>query len=228
MEIGDVAVPGAAGVAFRLDNFLTPSAAFVSFRHFLSDPFHHCLHPHCINRCTVNLLDYILAVILVYCLIRGIFRGLVKELAALIGVLGGFYFAFNYYPQMTKILERWITTAAYAQIISFFVLFFGVYLVVSIAGVIIKYLMNIAWLGWTDRLTGALFGAIKGVLIVSVIVAILTSFLPKNTTFLRDSLLVRHTSGISSLLVRIASADMKALYDTHLKELNQTWQRTTK
>jgi membrane protein required for colicin V production len=176
----------------------------------------------------VNLLDYILAVILGYCLIRGIFRGLVKELAALIGVLGGFYFAFNYYPQMTKTLERWITTAAYAQIVSFLILFFGVYLVVSIAGVIIKYLMNIAWLGWTDRLTGALFGAVKGVLIISVIVAILTTFLPKDTHFLRDSLLVRHTMGISSLLVRIASADMKTLFDTHLKELNQTWQRKTK
>ncbi|MBI5063899.1 MAG: CvpA family protein [Desulfatitalea sp.] len=176
----------------------------------------------------MNLIDYLLAVILVYCLIRGIFRGLVKELSALIGVLGGFYFAFNYYPQMTKTLERWITTTAYAQIISFLILFFGVYLVVSIAGVIIKYLMNIAWLGWTDRLTGALFGAIKGVLIVSVIVAILTTFLPKNTTFLRDSLLVRHTMGISTLLVQAASADMKSLFDTHLKELNQTWQRKTK
>jgi membrane protein required for colicin V production len=176
----------------------------------------------------VNLLDYILAVILVYCLVRGIFRGLVKELSALIGVLGGFYFAFNYYPQMTSSLERWITTAAYARIVSFLILFFGVYLVVSIAGVVIKYLMNIAWLGWTDRLTGAFFGAIKGVLIVAVIAAILTTFLPKNTAFLSDSLLVRHTMGISSLLVRIASADMKTLYDTHLKELNQTWQRTIK
>ena len=176
----------------------------------------------------MNLLDYILAVILAYCLIRGIFRGLVKELSGLIGVLGGFYFAFNYYPQMTKTLGRWISTTAYAQILSFLILFFGVYLAVSIAGGIIKYLMNIAWLGWTDRLTGAFFGAIKGVLIVAVIAAILTTFLPKNTAFLRDSLLVRHTMGISSLLVRIASADMKTLYDTHLKELNQTWQRTIK
>ncbi|MFZ1986741.1 MAG: CvpA family protein [Desulfatitalea sp.] len=172
----------------------------------------------------MNLLDYVLAVILGYCLIRGIFRGLVKELSALIGVLGGFYFAFNYYPQMAKTLGRWITTAAYANIVSFLILFFGVYLVVSIAGVVIKYLMNIAFLGWTDRITGALFGAIKGVLIVSVIVAILTTFLPQNTAFLRDSLLVRHTMGISTLMVRTASADMKTLFDAHLKELKQTWQ----
>ncbi len=176
----------------------------------------------------MNLLDYILAVILVYCLIRGIFRGLVKELSALIGVLAGFYFAFHYYPQLTETLGRWITTVAYARIISFLILFLGVYLLVSIVGVIIKYLMNIAWLGWIDRLTGAFFGAIKGLLIVSVIVAILTTFLPKNSTILRDSLLVRHTMGISSLLVRLASADMKHLFDTHLKELDQTWQSKIK
>jgi membrane protein required for colicin V production len=34
--------------------------------------------------------------------IRGIFRGLVRELASIVGVLGGFYAAYSYYPHVAQ------------------------------------------------------------------------------------------------------------------------------
>jgi len=37
----------------------------------------------------MNPFDTIIAIILGYCLIRGFFRGLIKELSSIIGVLGG-------------------------------------------------------------------------------------------------------------------------------------------
>jgi membrane protein required for colicin V production len=100
--------------------------------------------------------------------------------------------------------------------------------VVSILGVIIKYLMNIAFLGWTDRLCGALFGACKGILIVSVVVVMLTTFLTRNAAILRESIVVRHTMGISATMVKVASADMKSMFNTHLKDLKKSWHSKTK
>lgn len=176
----------------------------------------------------MNLLDYALALILGYCLVRGIFRGLIKELSSIVGVLGGFYAAYSYYPQLAKPLSRWFETTGYANIVSFLLLFVGVYLIISIAGVIIKYLMNIAFLGWTDRLCGALFGACKGILIVSVVVAMLTTFLTQNAAILRESIIARHTIGLSATMVRVTSTDMKSLFDTHFKELKKTWHNKTK
>ena len=46
----------------------------------------------------MNPFDILMLIILAYGLIRGIFRGLVRELASIIGVLGGFYAAYSYYP----------------------------------------------------------------------------------------------------------------------------------
>jgi len=43
----------------------------------------------------MNALDVVIAVIVGFCLIRGIFRGLIKELSSIIGVFAGFYFAGN-------------------------------------------------------------------------------------------------------------------------------------
>lgn len=175
--------------------------------------------------CKVNLLDIVLAAIIAFCLIRGIFRGLVKELSSIIGVVAGFYAAYSYYPLTARFLNRWIADTGYANILGCLILFLGVYIGISIIGVLMKYLMNIVFLGWTDRVCGLIFGTLKGVLIVSVIVVLLTAFLPKNVAILRDSLIVRHTMVISSTMVRVASIDMKKLFQDHVKGLKESWQR---
>jgi membrane protein required for colicin V production len=162
--------------------------------------------------------------ILGFFLIRGIFRGLVKELSSIVGVFGGFYAAYRYYPQLAKHLTRWIDTSGYANIVSCLVIFIVIYLLISIAGMVIKYLMNIVFLGWTDRFGGLAFGAVKGALIVSAIVIMLTSFLPKNSAMLKGSLVVKYTQGLNSLLVRGACPDLEKRYHAYLKELKQTWQ----
>lgn len=171
----------------------------------------------------MNPLDFVLISIVGFCLIRGIFRGLVKELSSILGVLGGFYAAYSYYPYLSKYLGRWITTDGYANIISCLSLFAGVYLVISITGMLIKYFMNIVFLGWTDRLCGLFFGALKGALIVAVLVITLTTFLPKNASILRHSIIVKHTQGVNAILVKAATTDMERRYQAHLEELKQTW-----
>ncbi len=175
----------------------------------------------------MNLLDVVLASIIGYCLIRGIFRGLIKELSSIVGVLGGFYAAYSYYPLVARHFSKWIENDGYANMAACLILFVGVYLIISLMGVLIKYLMNIVFLGWTDRLCGLAFGTLKGLLIVAVIVVPLTTFLPKNSKILKDSTIVRHTVGISALMVHVASTDMKLLFKDNLKELKKTWHRKT-
>ena len=150
---------------------------------------------------------------------------MIKELSSIIGVVSGFYAAYSYYPLIAKFLKRWIADTGYANILACLILFIGIYITISIAGVLIKYLMNIVFLGWTDRICGLIFGTLKGVLIVSVIVVMLTAFLPKNSAILKDSLIARQTMVISATMVRVASVDMKKLFKDHLKELKQSWQR---
>ncbi|MDA8138055.1 MAG: CvpA family protein [Desulfobacteraceae bacterium] len=176
----------------------------------------------------MNLLDIALLVILGFFLIRGIFRGLVKELSSIIGVFSGFFAAYRFYPQVAQHLARWVPNGSYANIISCLLLFIGVYLVVSLIGMLIKYLMNIVFLGWTDRLCGLVFGAIKGALIVSAIVIMLTTFLPKNSAMLKGSMVVKYTQGLNTLLVRGACTDLEKRYHAHLEELKQTWHNPQK
>ena len=64
----------------------------------------------------MNPFDILIIIILVYCVVRGLFRGLVKEVSSIFGVLGGFYAAYSYYPQVANLLTRLVTDEAYRNI----------------------------------------------------------------------------------------------------------------
>ena len=171
----------------------------------------------------MNPFDIIIVVILGYSLVRGIFRGLVKEVSSIIGVLGGFYAAFTYYTILAKLLSGLIKEPAYLNILSFLIIFCSVLIVVSILGVIIKYLLNIAFLGWVDRIGGVGFSLIKGILIASILFITLTAFLPKGSAFLKNSMLAPHVSWVSEKMAKVVSKEMKQDFVAKLGELKKAW-----
>jgi len=171
----------------------------------------------------MNPFDIIIVVILGYSLVRGIFRGLVKEVSSIIGVLGGFYAAFTYYTILTKFLSGLIKETAYLNILSFLIIFCGVLIIVGILGVFIKYLLNIAFLGWVDRIGGVGFGLVKGILIASILFITLTAFLPKGSAFLKNSMLAPHISWVSEKMAKVVSKEMKQDFMAKLGELKKAW-----
>lgn len=171
----------------------------------------------------MNLFDVILIVIFGYCLIRGFFRGIVGELSAIIGVIGGFYGAYTYYPLVAVHLKRWIVHPVYLKVASFLLLFAGTCLVIALAATLIRYIMRVTLLGWADRTGGAVFGAVKSVIIALILIVMLTTFLPSNTALLRKSVLARHLMHFSAVLANVTSKEMKSVFSVKMKELNYAW-----
>ena len=173
----------------------------------------------------MNPFDILVSIIFGFCLIRGIFRGLVKELSSIIGVITGYYAAYSYYPHVAKFLSKWISVVDYSRLIGFLVIFIGVFLIISILGVIIKYLMSIAFLGWTDRISGGIFGLIKGLLIASVLFIVFTTFLSKNASLVKDSVVAPHLSHFSTQMAKIVDKDMKHEFTEKFEGLKKAWKK---
>lgn len=173
----------------------------------------------------MNLFDIVCMVIVGYCLIRGVFRGLVKEVSAIVGVIGGFYGAYTYYPNVATFLGRWISNPAYLNIVSFMAIFCMVLIVVNVLGIIIKYLINVVFFGWLDRLGGAGFGVIKGALIVSILFIVLTTFLPRGDPLIKDSTLSPHVAVVSEVMATVISTEMKQTFALKIEELNNFWKK---
>lgn len=173
----------------------------------------------------MNFFDIIILIILSYCVLRGIFRGLVKELSSIVGVFGGFYAAYTYYTLLAKPLSRWIANTGYLNILSFLIIFCAVFLIISILGVIINYLLKIAFLGWFDHLCGALFGTLKGILIVSILLISLTTFLPKDAPVIKNSLLAPYVTLVSEKMVKVVPRDMRHTFTAKVTGLKKIWKK---
>lgn len=173
----------------------------------------------------MNFFDIIVVTILTYCIIRGVFRGLLKELSSIIGVFGGYYAAYTYYGMLAKPLSKWIDHTGYLNIFSFLIIFCLVFLIISILGVIINYLLKLAFLGWFDRLAGAIFGAMKAALIVSVLLIAFTAFLPKGSPVIKDSLFSPHITLISEKMIKVVPKDLKHAFLAKLSEFKKIWKQ---
>jgi len=171
----------------------------------------------------MNPFDILIAVILAFCLIRGIFRGLVKELSSIIGVMAGFYAAYSYYAYLAKFLAKFLAVTAYSEIVSFLLIFCVVFIIISILGVIIKYLLSISFLGWADRICGAGFGLTKGLLIAFILFIAFTTFLPKDNTIMKKSLLAPHLSYVPAKMIKIVNQDMKRRFTKNIEGLKKAW-----
>ena len=171
----------------------------------------------------MNPFDILIIIIIAYSLIRGLFRGLVKEVSSIIGVLGGFYAAYSYYPMVAKLLAGLIVNSSYLNILSFLIIFCSVLILISILGIVIKYLLNVAFLGWIDRACGLGFGLIKGLLIVTVLFIILTTFLPKGAPLIKKSILAPHVIWISEKMVNVVPKEMKKDFFGKLDEFKKAW-----
>ena len=171
----------------------------------------------------MNAFDIIVVVILAYSLLRGLFRGLLKEAASVIGVLGGFFAAYTFYAPASGYLTGLVSNPAYRNILAFLAIFCIVVIVVNVVAIILKYLLRIVFLGWLDRLGGLVFGTVKGILIAAVLFLVLTAFLPKGTPLIRDSATAPYVAVVAEHLSAVISSDIKHEFTSKLDALKKGW-----
>ena len=164
-----------------------------------------------------------MACIIGFYLIRGLFRGFIKEFFSIIGVFIGFFLAFTYYDTLEKYLSGWITHPNYLPLLSFFTIFLSVYILISLLGVVIKYLLRITILGWVDRLFGVVFGASKGALIGSILLLVLITFLPNGSPFLSGSRLSPYLLPAVEKMALVVPKPMKHQFAGNAKTLKKAW-----
>ncbi len=134
----------------------------------------------------MNSLDVFLLIFIAYFTIRGMFRGLIKELIIVLALLLGYYLAMTFYGPTTKWLINLFPSLPQngAQILAFALIFIVVNVVLRLFGKFLEKLIKFVFLQPLNRLGGALFGLLKSLFFLSVIVFILR-LLPFSAQFLQ-------------------------------------------
>lgn len=125
----------------------------------------------------MNALDIAVFVLVGLLVFNGVRKGIIISLATLIGLLLGLYAAIHFSNYTTKFLtEHFQASASWLPILSFTITFMVVIFLVILIGKVIEKMVSIAGMGLLNHLLGGVLGLIKGIIFVSVVLFIITSF----------------------------------------------------
>jgi len=122
------------------------------------------------------LIDIVILVVLVFFLLKGILRGLLKEACSLLGLVLGGLFAFTFHLPLAQLLQDSFGLSAQLCVWgAFLAIFLLVVLCFAVIGFVLNRFVKIIFLGGINRLAGAVFGLLQGIVVLSIFVLVLNS-----------------------------------------------------
>lgn len=126
---------------------------------------------------TINILDIILLIPLMVFAWNGFKKGLIIEVASLIALILGLYMAFFFSDYAAQMLNDLFTLEQkYIAVFAFIVTFIVVLFIVITVGKVVQKFVDILLLGFLNKLAGAVFGILKGALLLSIFIFIINYF----------------------------------------------------
>ena len=135
----------------------------------------------------INWIDVSITIIILLNMIIGIRRGIIRGIINLIGVITAIFLAIFWFKEVGEYISSHSQISGeIANILGFAIIFLGVYLIAKIIEIFFKKILSLLFVSWIDGLGGAVFGLIKGSLIVGILLVIIT-FVPL-PVFLKEQL----------------------------------------
>ena len=156
----------------------------------------------------MNPLDWILGIILVYSVVRAAMRGFIAESFALGGVVCGFLFACWFYRQGGAGLAGLIASPPVAQLAAFLLILAATMVAAFLLSKLLRRTARAIGLGFFDRLLGALFGLLRGILFGISLLLPITAFLP-TSAWVQQSALAPYFLGAAHSVSFLMPADLR-------------------
>jgi len=148
----------------------------------------------------VNYFDYILIGIVGLSMVLSLWRGFVREIISLIGLVAAFLIASRTSGVAGDFLDQWIPNSTTADIAGFVMIFVVVMIVIGLIGALIRKLVDMADLTATDRTLGIFFGIARGLLLIALSFLIYTSYSKPDQAWAKKSLLTPYAIQAANLL----------------------------
>jgi membrane protein required for colicin V production len=118
----------------------------------------------------MNYIDIGILVVIAAFLLKGVLRGLLKELCSLLGLLCGGFLALHYQGPLGEVImdaSGW--PSRFSVVLAFLVLFLASVIFFGLLGYLLSRFVKLVFLGGMNRVAGAIFGIIQGVLLLALV-----------------------------------------------------------
>lgn len=151
----------------------------------------------------MNYIDIILMVPIIWFVYQGFRKGFIIELASLVALILGIYAALYFSAYAANFLANNIEMdPKYVPVVSFIITFIVIVFLVFSIGKLLEKVINMIALGFVNKMMGGVFGLLKGAVMISIVIMIITHF---NADFISPekktrSMLYTPIEGIAPLL----------------------------
>src|SRR6218665_1565113 len=176
-----------------------------------------------------SIFDLIIITITLILGLKGLFRGLIKEVFGIIGIIGAIFVASRISKETGDLLAPVLVlqNEATIKLIGFITALIAVWLVVYTAGVIVSKIFSASGLGVVDRIFGFIFGASKVFLIFSVIAYSLYQvqfFRKVMDEKFNNSFIMPHLISVGSVIIKLDTSGIttsvkKVIYTTKTSQV---------
>ncbi|MDO1501970.1 CvpA family protein [Winogradskyella maritima] len=153
----------------------------------------------------MSVIDIVLGGLILFGLIRGLFKGLFVEIASLLALVLGVYGAIHFsYFASEFLMDRTEWAEKTVNIVAFAITFVVIVIAISFAGKALTKLADFAMLGMLNKLLGGVFGGLKIALILSIVLNVFDKmnkslpFVDKET--IEDSALYEPVKSLSPMI----------------------------
>lgn len=129
------------------------------------------------------LIDWLIVLVVLVSVLTAAKNGFLLEIFSLGGLIVGLVLASWNYQRLVPWFAHFIHSRPAAEAVSFLLIALGVMLLAGIAGRVIRWSVHSVGLGWADRFFGALFGVVKGFVLVTIAVLVIAAFFPQASWF---------------------------------------------
>ncbi len=156
----------------------------------------------------MSVVDIAIALVIVVSLFVGLFRGFIREVLSLFSWVASIWIAYTYAAQGAIYLEPYIDQPPLRAVAAFAGIFIISLIVISIISYLIYRLLSITGISGVDRSLGTLFGLVRGIVVVALLILGATFMDFTSQPWWQDSLLVNYFSPITEFIRSLLPADL--------------------
>ncbi len=114
--------------------------------------------------------DILIGLVVLASTVAGAIRGFMREAVALVFLIGGLYAAWYFGPKLEPYLGGYLAAPSVRPWIARLAVLIAVLCAGVVIGALMAWLMRSAGLGFVDRMVGMLFGALRGAVLIGLLV----------------------------------------------------------
>ena len=167
----------------------------------------------------MNLLDVLLAGLILAGALWGLIKGFVRITAMLVTLVAGGIVAARCYAPVAGVVAQVITNPALQRYVAMTIIFVGFALAVGLLARWITHWVVAVELGWLNRMAGLAAGALLGFATGALLISMLTLWLPKNDTLFEASRLYPRWLALLRQAHAVLPPDLAARFDQYQQHM---------